>query len=291
MRILVTGASGQLGGYLLPALQTRGDEVVAWSGTRTGALFGCALQPVDLTDPEATAVAFRAARPEGVIHAAALSSIADCYRDPARAHRVNTQASGLLAELAERAGARFVMVSTDLVFDGRKGGYGETDEPAPLSVYGRSKRASEREVLARPGSVVVRMSLLYGPTRIGRPYSFEQQLTALREGRQLELFEDEWRTPLALTTAAAALRALVESDFAGLIHVGGPERLSRFDLGRRLAAALGLDSSLVQPAQQASVVFPEPRPRDVSLDSARWRQSFPEIAWPRFEEALGEMMA
>jgi dTDP-4-dehydrorhamnose reductase len=287
MRFLVTGASGLLGGYLLRELA--GQEVVAWSGTRTGRLFGVELRPVDLADPALVAAAFRAARPDVVLHAAALAAVADCLRDPARAEQVNTQGTARLAELAGEVGARLLLVSTDLVFDGAAGNYTESDVPAPLSTYGRSKWAAEAPVRALPRGVAARLSLLFGPSLTGRRSFFDQQLAALRERRPLPLFVDEWRTPLALHTAAQALVALAQSDFVGLLHLGGPERMSRLEMGQRLAALLGLDPSPLVPARRDSAPG-EPRPRDVSLDSGRWRRLCPAHPWPGWEEAVREML-
>src|SRR5262245_9991009 len=212
MHVLVTGASGLLGGYLLRQLRDDGLAVTAWSGTRTGEVFGTPLRTVDLGDPDAVAAACRAARPGVVLHAAAMARLPDCHRDPDRARRVNTNATAVLAELAAQAGARLLLVSTDLIFDGERGWYREEDAPAPLSVYGRTKAAAEESALAAPGGAVVRMSLLFGPSLTSRPF-FDEQVTALRAGRPLTLFADEWRTPLALTTAARALVALARSGF------------------------------------------------------------------------------
>jgi dTDP-4-dehydrorhamnose reductase len=285
MHILVTGASGNLGGYLLRELAGTDDAVTAWSGVRTGELFGIPLRPVPLTDRDAVARAVRAARPEVVLHAAALSSMAECLRDPQRAQAVNAGGTGLLAELAAEAGARLLLVSTDLVFDGEKGDYRESDPPAPLSVYGRTKHAAEQAALAAPRAVVARVSLLYGPSVAGRPAFFDDQLRRLREGEKLLCFTDEWRTPLALHAAARALVALARSDYAGLLHVGGPERLSRLEMAQRLADYLGADRHLLVAATRASAAG-EPRPRDTSLNSSRWRGLFPAQPWPGFEEAL-----
>src|SRR5208283_2565684 len=118
MRLLLTGANGHLGAYFLRELAHGPGEVSAWSGSRTGELLGFRLQPVNLTERDQVAAAFREARPEVVIHCAALSSVAECYRDPQRARQINVEGTALLAELAHEAGARFVFVSTDLVFDG-----------------------------------------------------------------------------------------------------------------------------------------------------------------------------
>jgi dTDP-4-dehydrorhamnose reductase len=245
------------------------------------------LWPVDLANPDRVAAAFREARPEIILHAAALAKVADCYRDPGRARQVNTRGTELLAELAAAAGARLVLTSTDLVFDGEHAPHREEDPPAPLSVYGRTKAAAEGPVLA-VGGVVVRISLLYGPTLVGRPAFYDEQVAALRAGKTVILFEDEWRTPLSLSTAARALLGVARSDFRGLLHLGGPERLSRLEMGRRLAAYLGADASVIRAVRREDLPSGEPRPRDTSLDSSRWRGMFPGQPWPGLEEALRE---
>jgi dTDP-4-dehydrorhamnose reductase len=288
MRILVTGASGNLGAYLLRELASAGAHVSAWSGVRSGALFGIPLQPVALTDRDAVARAFRAARPEIVLHAAALASMAECAREPQRAEAINAGGTALLAELAAEAGARLLYISTDLVFDGEKGDYHEDDAPAPLSVYGRTKQTAEQTVRGAARAVIARLSLLFGPSVAGRPAFFDDQLRRLRAGESLVCFADEWRTPLGLRTAARALVALAGSDYEGLLHLGGPERLSRLEMAERLAAYLGADPGLLIAASRAAAAG-EPRPRDTSLNSSRWRGLFPEVPWPGFEEALREM--
>src|SRR5262249_39316920 len=267
MRVLVTGASGQLGGYLLRRLPDSGLTVTAWSGSRRGEFFGYPLQPVDLGDADAVRVAFHQARPDVVLHAGALPRPAACHRTPNLARRINTEGSSLLAELATEARARLLFVSTDLVFDGERGNYREDDAPSPLSIYGRTKADAEAAVLAVPRSGVVRVSLLYGPSVVGRPSFFDEQVAALRAGRPVTLFADEWRTPLALCTAAEALVKLAQSDFTGLLHLGGPERLSRLEMGQRLADFLGVASSTIVAVNRADIPSPEPRPRDTSLDS------------------------
>jgi dTDP-4-dehydrorhamnose reductase len=289
MHILVTGASGQLGGYLLWRLSASDLTVTAWSGSRAGSLFGYPLHPMDLAHADVVRAAFHQARPDVILHAGALARIGDCHRDPELARRVNTQGSALLAELAAEAGARLVLISTDLVFDGERGGYREDDAPSPLSVYGRTKADAEKAVLAVPRSVVVRVSLLYGPSVVGRPSFFDEQVAALRAGRPVTLFADEWRTPLALSTAAEALLELALSDFTGLLHLGGPERLSRLEMGQRLGGFLGVPALTIVTVNRADIPSPEPRPRDTSLSSLRWRGLFPKVRWPSMREGLQEM--
>lgn len=289
MRLLITGASGQLGAYLLRELRGTSDTVIAWSGTKSQTLFGFAVEPVNFTEAQIIG-AFRRASPDVVIHAAALASIAACYRDPERACAINVQASSLLANLACDAGADFVLVSTDLVFDGARGVYREGDVPSPLSSYGKTKLAAEEAMQVLPNTAVARLSLLYGPTLIGRPGFFDEQVSALRQQQPIHGFVDEWRTPLDYPTAARALLALARGVFNRPIHIGGPERLSRWEMACKTAAVLGLDSKCIMPVERVALSAPEPRPRDTSLDSSLWRALFPEQPWPTMEEALGDMM-
>jgi len=296
MRLLLTGASGLLGGYLLRESLQRGEMVVAWSGRQQGEFFGCPLRPIDIADPDALTSAFHDARPDCIIHTAALAAVGDCYRDPRLAEQINTYGSAVLAELADRSKIPLLHVSTDLVFDGEHAPYREEDAVAPLSIYGRTKAEAERVVLAYPRNTVVRLPLLFGPSLSSRPSFFDQQIKALRHGQRISLFYDEWRTPLSLRVAARALIALAGGTGTGpvgslgLIHIGGPERLNRLEMGQRLAAFLGCDPAAIVPASRTRVAAAEPRPEDVSLDSSRWRNLFPGQEWPLWDEALSQLM-
>ncbi len=239
MRVVLTGASGQLGAYLLDRLAEDGHAVAAWSGTDPGHRRGIALRPVDLTDPAATDRALAEADPDVIIHAAALSHYEGVRRDPERARAVNVEATARLASWCARRGRRLVFTSTDSVFDGTRSWYREDDPAEPIVAYGRTKREAERAVLATPGVLVARLPLLFGPSRSGRVVFFDRALARLREGEPQTFFEDEFRTPLDYATAAAILVRLAEAGTTGLLHVAGRERVSRFELMRRVATALG----------------------------------------------------
>ncbi len=288
-RILVTGASGQLGSYLLRELRARNWSATAWSMRPNVELFGYSCQSVDLRETDQVVAGFRAADPDVVIHAAAMSGVGDCFRDPTAARQTNATASRLLAELADRRRARMVYISTDLVFKGDKQWYEETDCPSPLSVYGQTKVTAERAVLDHPGHLVLRVSLLFGPSLNGRPSFFQQQVDALSSGAPCTLFSDEWRTPVSLRVAAGAILDVFSTGVAGILHLGGPERLSRLEMGQRLAACLGRDASALKAISRQDVPTAEPRPRDTSLNSQRWCALLPNAPRPTFEQALREM--
>jgi dTDP-4-dehydrorhamnose reductase len=286
MRILLTGASGQLGAYLIARLLDLDHEVVAWSGTGTGERQGVRLTPVDLLDAEGSSRALAEAGPDAILHAAAITSTEAVRLDPPRARAINVEATRRIAEWADRRGRRLVFTSTDLVFDGSRPWNRESDPAEPIVAYGRTKLDAESAVLAASGGIVARVCLMFGPSRCGRPYLFDRAIEAIREGRPQSFFEDEFRTPLDLATAAVILVRLVESDLSGVFHVAGPERISRFELMQRASTALGLDTTLVRPNRRADVVFPEPRPVDVSLDSSKLASAFPDLRRPTIEESL-----
>lgn len=291
MPYVITGAGGQLGPYVLRRLRSEGGHLVAWSGGSSGDVLGVPLRAVDFADRDAVAAAFRSASPDAVIHCAAVTSVGAAHRDPQRARAVNTAGTQHLAELAAQRHCRFVHLSTDMVFDGEKGCYREEDTAAPLSVYGRTKLDAEPSVLALDGGVVLRVSLMFGPSLTGRGSFFDQQLAALRGGGSMRLFDDEWRTPLGLADAAEAVVAAARSDVAGLFHVGGPERMSRYEMGCRLANALDADPSVFERCSRLSVDAAEPRAADLSLDSSRWCKQFPNLPRPNFEDSLRVMLS
>jgi dTDP-4-dehydrorhamnose reductase len=271
-RVLLTGKSGLLGGYLA-------EEFSHFE------LFG---DRVDVRDASAVDACVERVQPDVVVHAAALSAAADCARDPAEARAVNVLGTANVARASARAGARLVHVSTDLVFDGEQAPYTETAAVSPLSVYGRTKADAELEALRAPASVVVRVSLLFGPQRTERRGFFDAQLVALRSGEPITLFDDEWRTPRSFRSAAAALAAVAGGTLTGIVHAGGPERMSRWEMGLRLARRLGIEAPPVTRLSRLSVGG-EPRARDVSLDSALLARAHPELSRRSFEDELGAM--
>ena len=202
---------------------------------------------------------------------------------------LNVDATRHLAHACAASGTRLVHVSTDLVFGGEEAPYREGDEAAPTSIYGATKLEAEAHALSAADAAIVRVPLLFGPTRTARRGFFDAQLATLREGKELTLFDDEWRTPLSLRAAAEALLAIARSTFRGIIHVGGPERMSRLEMGERLALHLGLQADLLIPSSRTSMVG-EPRPRDVSLDRSLFDASFRDVARASFEDECAQML-
>lgn len=268
--MLVTGAGGRLGGRLAVLLASRFRVAL---GVRTSpAPAGLFHIGLDVADPASVAAALLATRCSAVVHCAALADADACERDPEAAARSNTEACRVLAAECSARGVRLVALSTDLVLSGERPYWAEDDPAVPGSVYGRTKRSGEQVVLeADPSFAVARVALVTGRTHGRHPSASEAIAWALADGLPLRLFTDQYRTPVDPESVADALTALLSGGPGGLYHLGGPERLSRFELGLRVAAVLGLDPRRIQPVRQADLTFEAPRPADVSLDSRRAR--------------------
>lgn len=264
--ILITGASGFLGGRLQRDLAGRDRVVGTCRGNRKE---GC--ESLDLADLDAVDRLLERLRPAAVIHAAAISEPDACLDDPAKAWLVNRDVPARIARGCAELGARFIHFSSDLVFAGRKPMQVEDDLPEPLSLYGQTKAESERRVLeACPKAAVLRVSSAYGRSRGGRPSFTDTLFDQLSRGETMRAMTDQWRTPTAAAQLAGAVGALLDRpDLGGVFHWGSPDRVSRYEFCLRFCAAFGFDPDLVVPCKLADLKFRSPRPHDSSLSSAR----------------------
>lgn len=249
MKLLVTGGAGYLGSEVVRLAAERGWDVIATRLEHVPS-HGRPVR-VDLRDEDETARCLLMHLPAVVVHTAYRQGD-DVVWDAV------VKATRNVALAAARAGSRLVHLSTDLVFDGQKESrYTEADEPRPVSVYGRAKRAAERVVseICRQ-SLIVRTSLLYGKPG-------PQEALALR--RDVEFYTDEIRTPVRVVELAAALLELAESELEGTLHVAGPDAVSRYEFACVLAALQGRDPEEIRGGPSP----PGIRARNVALDSSR----------------------
>jgi len=224
----------------------------------------------DLRSRRSIEAAVERARPDAVVHSAALANADSCESQPALAERLNVRGSESLAAVCHSRGLRLVALSTDLVLDGNRPWTDETRRARPMLTYGRTKLEAEAAVLeCAPGSAVARLAIVLGRGYGRRPTASEAIAWALREKRRLRLFTDQFRTPVDLESVGAAIGSLLETRGEGVYNLGGPERLSRHALGLRVASALGLPADLIEPGLQAESAAGAARPADVSLDSSR----------------------
>jgi len=263
--VWITGAAGLIGNYLVGTASQFAQEFKVVGLTRGD---------LDLTHFTAVRAAFMKERPRLIIHCAALSRSPACQENPSLARKLNVEATACLAELA--AAIPFVFFSSDLVFDGQQGNYDESAWPNPLSVYAETKVAAEQVVLANPRHTVVRISLNGGTSPTGDRGFNEEMRRAWQAGTTLKLFVDEFRCPMPASITARAIWDLVAQRKPGLYHLGGSERLSRWQMGQIIAARWPQLNPRLQPASRKDYVG-APRPPDTSLNCAKIRKllSFP----------------
>jgi len=254
----ITGAHGLIGNQLVqlaPALAPR------W---RVRALTRA---DFDLLDFAAVEREFAREPPQLVIHCAAITNVSEAQKNPDLARRVNLDATKFLAELASEI--PLVFFSTDIVFDGRKGNYNETDAPNPLHLYGETKVAGEGIVLKNPRHLVIRTSINGGISRSGQRAFNEQLHCSLQQaGQGMTLFSDEFRSPIPAAETARAVWALVEQNCAGLYHVAGAEKLSRLQIGELLVKRWPEVTAKIKSGSAKDFPGP-PRALDTSLDISK----------------------
>lgn len=261
MRALVIGASGQVGAALLHVLRSRGHEAQG-----THAQYAApGLAHLDLTDHAAVASAVAQARPDWIFCPAGLSFVDYCEEHPDEAMAANRDGPAAAARAAEAAGAGFVYYSTDYVFDGKAGPFGEDDSPRPLCVYGRSKHEGEQAVLAAcRRAVVIRTSVVYGPERQEKNFVY-QLIRASHAGTGFRLAADQKASPSYNPDVAAASVELAEGNLPGIWHIAGPEVLDRYTFALRISRAFALDTSKLTSVTTAALGQKAPRPLDGGL--------------------------
>jgi len=256
MRALVIGASGQVGGALGLELARRGHDVVGTHAYGAGA--GTVL--LDLGDPSATERLLGETAPDWVFCAGALTHVDYCEAHPDEAARLNRDGPRAAALAAARLGAGFVFYSTEYVFDGAAGPYGEDDRAHPLSVYGRTKWEGELAVReALPRCLIVRTTVVYGPERQEKNFVY-QVIRRCRGGERMPVAVDQVSSPTFNGDLAAASVELAERDARGVYHVAGTSLLDRYAFARLVAEVFGLDGGGLTPVPTAQLGQRAPRP-------------------------------
>ncbi|MBE9126305.1 MULTISPECIES: SDR family oxidoreductase [unclassified Coleofasciculus] len=266
-KLLVTGASGFLGWHVCQLAKSEW-EVFGTYCSHVVEIPDVTLLKVDLTNFQDVKGIFNELQLAAVIHTAAQSNPNYCQTHPDETDLINVTASCTIAGLCADYNIPCAFTSTDLVFDGLNPPYGETDAVCPVSYYGDQKVRAEEGMLARYSQTAVcRMPLMFGRATPTASSFIQPFIKILREGKELRLFTDEFRTPVSGNTAAKGLLLALEK-VQGRIHLGGKERVSRYDFGRLLVEVLQLPEIGLKGCRQADVPMAAPRPSDVSLDSS-----------------------
>lgn len=264
MRILVTGANGFLGYYIVDLLLRYGHDVIASGRGPCRLPFHQAnfhWVSFDFADAARTQSVIDLYRPAVLIHAGAMSRPDECEINQWEAYMTNVEGTSNLLRAAERAGAFFIFLSTDFVFDGQRGMYHENDQRNPVNFYGRTKKEAEDRVEAYSFPwAIVRTVLVYGEPMTGG----RNMLTILREklerGESHQMVTDQHRTPTFVGDLARGLLLIAEKRAAGTWHISGKDALTPYEMGLSAARLLGLDTKLIIPVHAGVFTQPALRP-------------------------------
>lgn len=266
-RLLITGGSGLLGSNVA-RMTAKSFEVFATYNSHPNRISGCRFLPLDIRDKQKVISMFEEIKPDLVIHTAALIDVDYCQDHAEEARMTNVEGTESVALASKEVGAKLVYISTDSVFNGKKGMYAEEDVPHPVNIYARSKLEGERRVQYwLPDSLIIRTAFYgWSPSNSNRVSLANWVVSGLREGRTLKMFTDVFFSPILTSNLGEVLREIYHKNLSGVYHVAGSERCSKYGFGLEITQAFGLDKSLIQPSSIAEASLRAPRPRDISLN-------------------------
>ncbi|MBI4686550.1 MAG: NAD(P)-dependent oxidoreductase [Nitrospirae bacterium] len=267
-KLLVTGASGFLGWNICNIAKKEWD-VYGTICSKEIEINGVNVVKIDLTRLKDLTELFHNINPAAVIHTAAATKPNYCQANKEKTKKINTDASIHIAKLCSEQGIPYLFTSTDLIFDGLNAPYRENDPVSPVNAYGEQKVLAEEGILKHyPLAAVCRMPLMFGSTWAYASSFIQPMIKSIKEGEEIKLFIDEFRTPAWGEDAVKGLFiALEKAD--GIIHLGGRERVSRYEIGSIVKELLNMPRAKLTPCFQKDIPMAAPRSPDVSLDSSK----------------------
>jgi dTDP-4-dehydrorhamnose reductase len=260
---LVTGANGLCGSRIVARLAGAGEKVIAVARAPRRFEISQNIEFVDqdLLQPEKLQALILERRPAGVINAGAMTDVDLSEKNPVDAFTINATAVGAAANACRLIGARFTHLSTDYVFDGEKGNYGEDDAPNPRGIYARSKRAGEEAaLLLAPGSAVCRVAVIFTGRKGGKRTFALGVVESFKARKPVKAFSDQVVSPTLSDNAAEMVIGVHQSGAQGIFHCTGASPVTRVEFCQALARKLGADEALIEPVKLADLKLPAPRP-------------------------------
>lgn len=290
MKILITGANGFLGYYLVEQLLAKKYSVIATGKGDCRLPFTHDLNfqwlSMDFTDPFSIHDTFENIKPDVVVHAGAMSKPDECEMDQMKAYLVNVEGTVQLLINSEDLKSFFIFLSTDFVFDGERGMYIEGEEPQPVNYYGRTKLEAEEAVKEYEYDwAIVRTVLVYGKNHSGHNNILKIVKEKLEKGEEYNVVDDQLRTPTYVEDLAKGIVSIIEKKATGIFHLSGKDVLTPYQMAIKTAEHLKLDSAVIKKVTAASFSQPAKRPLKTGfiIDKARNELGYEPIS---FEEGL-----
>lgn len=276
MKILITGSNGLLGQKLVQQCLKRKINFLA-SSKGVNRNIDCPEEnysSLDICDASSIQDVFDSYEPTHVIHTAAITNVDYCEENPDECEQVNVISTQLLFEAAQKYKAHFQLLSTDFVFDGEKGNYNETDEPAPLSVYAKSKVDGENLLFNSTSNnwSIVRTIIVYGiGNNLSRSNIICWAKEVLSKEQEITIVDDQFRAPTWADDLAWACLRICELNEKGIFHISGPETMSIFELVKRVAKYFELPINRIKSISSSQLNQAAKRPPKTGFDLTKAR--------------------
>ena len=267
MKILVTGSSGLIGNQLVLDLD-KTEQTVYSCYNNIKSVYGVPTK-LNLSNLDDIHKIFKKFQPDVIIHCAALTDVEKCEMEPKLANLINAKATEIIAKETERLGSYLIYLSTDYIFDGKKGLYNETDFPNPLNHYGKTKLAGEKTVETNTSKwSIMRTSTPFGTNSSKKTFPV-WLLENLQKNKEVNILEDQFTSPTYVPNLSKMILEIVTRNLEGFFHLAGSTRISRFEFAKLIAKKLNLDSSLLNPVKIDTMPWNARRSLDSSLDISK----------------------
>lgn len=277
MKILITGANGLLGQKIVKQLQKRGISYLATSNgenRNTDCPADC-YQTMDICKKEEVQDVVTEFYPTHIIHTAAMTNVDACELDAEKCNQVNVKGTRNVFQSAQSIGAHFQLLSTDFVFDGKKGNYTEEDTVGPLSKYAQSKVDAE-DLIQNSGYQnfsIARTIIVYGTANnLSRTNLFLWAKSALPKGDPMNIVDDQFRAPTWADDLAWGCIRICELNEKGIFHLCGPETFSIYDIVKKVAEFYGYDTKNINRISSTTLNQPAKRPAITGFDLSKARK-------------------
>lgn len=260
MKFFITGGSGLLGERLSAIANDNYDITLSHNSNPTGNTIKC-----DITNEQEVEKVILNNNPDVIIHCAAMTNVDLCEDEIDKAYEINGNGTGNIARAGEKVGAKVIYVSTDFVFDGKKGNYSEDDEVNPLGYYAKSKYDGEVQLKKYSTNwAIARVSVLYGWHK--RQNFTTWVINQLRQNNDINIVTDQINSPTFADNAAEAIYEIALQDKNGIYHTAGNDEISRYDFTMKIAEEFDLNKELIHPTNSTEFVQKAPRPMNSSLN-------------------------
>ncbi len=268
-KIIITGVGGFLGNHLTSFFKKQGAEII---GTNRSELTGenkIHIIELDLLENFDPKKIFQNLKPETFIHCAAITNVDECEKNPELTYKINSFAAQKLAEFCFENEIKFVFISTDQLWNGKKKFITENETTSPINVYGKSKAMAEALILKVNSNALIIRTNFFGFGKLRGKSILDWIVNNLNNGDSISGFEDVFFTPISIVYFSDFLNRLLLKDASGIYHLGGSERISKYDFAKKVADFYDLNTNLITPISIDKIEMKADRPKDMSLSSAK----------------------